>query len=164
MATQLIDALSAPWKPSRYHDTYQEKVRELVKAKAEGEEVALAEEAPRATNVIDLAEILQSSLDQARGRGGKEPAARRKKTADRRTSRKPAAKKTAGKKAPPKTTRASTQGRSRGGSKDELRELSKAELYQRATEQNITGRSRMSRDDLIDALSGTGRRRKKSAA
>ncbi|MCF2434803.1 hypothetical protein LV779_08840 [Streptomyces thinghirensis] len=45
MAMRLVDALSA-WDPARYHDSYQEKVRELVRAKAEGKEVAVAEEAP----------------------------------------------------------------------------------------------------------------------
>ncbi len=35
MALELVDALSSDWDPSRYRDTYQEKVRELVKAKAE---------------------------------------------------------------------------------------------------------------------------------
>ncbi|MGV9900291.1 Ku protein, partial [Streptomyces tendae] len=38
----------------------------------------------------------------------------------------------------------------------ELRELSKAELYRRATEQDIAGRSKMSRRQLVDALSGSG--------
>ncbi|WP_225320561.1 hypothetical protein [Streptomyces luteolifulvus] len=46
----------------------------------------------------------------------------------------------------------------------ELRQLSKAELYQRATEQKITDRSKMSREQLVDALDSAGRRRKKSAA
>ncbi|MFG2466118.1 hypothetical protein ACGFXB_11770 [Streptomyces canus] len=44
------------------------------------------------------------------------------------------------------------------------RQLSKAQLYERATEHDITGRSRMSREELIDALTRAGRRRKKSAA
>ncbi|GCB52723.1 ku domain protein [Streptomyces sp. NL15-2K] len=35
MALQLVGALSGPWHPVRYHDTCQEKVRELVQAKAE---------------------------------------------------------------------------------------------------------------------------------
>jgi hypothetical protein len=38
VALELIDPLSGPWDPSRYHDTYQEKVRQL--AKAEGQEIA----------------------------------------------------------------------------------------------------------------------------
>ncbi|MCF1597394.1 non-homologous end joining protein Ku [Streptomyces muensis] len=134
MAVQLIDALSAPWDPARYRDTYQEKVRELVKAKAEGEEIASAEEAPRATNVIDLMTVLESSLEQAGGTGG----GRRKKSA-------------------------STASTPSASSKAELRKLSKSELYERASDRNITGRSKMSRDELVDALARAGRRRKSAA-
>ncbi|MET9968400.1 Ku protein [Streptomyces sp. NPDC006356] len=129
MAVQLIDALSAPWDPARYRDTYQEKVRELVKAKAEGEEVAFAEEAPKATNVIDLMTVLETSLEQAGGTGG---------AGGRKASSAP--------------------------SKAELRKLSKSELYERAGDQNITGRSKMNREELVDALARAGRRRRKSAA
>ncbi|MFJ4536720.1 Ku protein [Streptomyces tibetensis] len=162
MALQLVDSLSGVWEPSRYRDTYQEKVRELVKAKAEGQEVAAAEEAPAATNVVDLMQALQGSIDQARGGERKRPGSAR------RTAPKSAAgtsKKTAARKAPPKTARASSPPRrERGADKSELRQLSKAELYERATEQDLPGRSKMSRQDLIDALSRTGRRKKKSAA
>ncbi|MEU6447133.1 Ku protein [Streptomyces sp. NPDC046979] len=138
MALRLVDALSGPWDPARYHDTYQEKVRELVRAKAEGEEIAVAEEAPRATDVVDLMDVLRGSLEQARGGGGKRPSAPRKKAA-----------------APSRGARPK---------RSELRELSKAELYQRATEQDIAGRSKMSRGQLVDALTGAGGRRKKKSA
>ncbi|MFC7987095.1 Ku protein [Streptomyces sp. NPDC057336] len=151
MALRLVDALSGPWEPDRYHDTYQEKVRELVRAKAEGEEVAVAREAPQATNVVDLMEVLQGSLEQARGTGagGGKPAGKAKSGERPAGARKKATAPSHGK--PP------TRG--------ELRELSKAELYQRATDQGVAGRSRMSREELIDALTGTGgRRRKKTAA
>ncbi|MDQ0745958.1 hypothetical protein QF034_000189 [Streptomyces africanus] len=169
MALQLIDSLSGPWEPSRHHDTYQEKVRELVTAKAEGQEIAVAEEPPQATNVVDLIQVLQGSIDAARGgRTGGEP--RQTKTGHaRKTARKPAgkgAKKTVAQKAPPKTARApSASGSRRGTGKSELRQLSKAELYERATtEQDLPGRSKMPREELIDALARAGRRRKKSAA
>ncbi|MEU6012425.1 hypothetical protein [Streptomyces sp. NPDC047453] len=56
------NALSGDWEPARYHDTHQEHVRELVQAKAEGQEVALAAEPPTATNVVDLMQALQGSL------------------------------------------------------------------------------------------------------
>ncbi|WP_405894539.1 hypothetical protein OG612_39045 [Streptomyces sp. NBC_01527] len=79
MAIQLIDALDAPWEPDRYHDTYQEKVPKLVRAKAKGEEIAVSEEAPQATNVVDLMEVLQGSLDQAQGSREREPAEPRQK-------------------------------------------------------------------------------------
>jgi DNA end-binding protein Ku len=35
-ARQLIDALSMDWNPEDYHDTYEERVKELVDAKAKG--------------------------------------------------------------------------------------------------------------------------------
>jgi DNA end-binding protein Ku len=162
MALQLVDSLSGAWEPSRYRDTYQEKVRELVKAKAEGQEIAAAEEAPAATNVVDLMQALQGSIDQARGGERKRPGSSRK------TAQKPPAgtsKKTAARKEPPKAGRSSSASRpERVAGKNELRKLSKAELYERATEQNLPGRSKMSRQELIDALSRTGGRRKKSAA
>ncbi|MGW7339430.1 non-homologous end joining protein Ku [Streptomyces sp. NPDC054808] len=78
MALRLVDALSGDWEPARYRDTYREKVRELVRAKAEGQEVAVAEEAPEATNVVDLMEVLRGSLEQAQDSGGKQVAARSK--------------------------------------------------------------------------------------
>ncbi|MFD4413198.1 Ku protein [Streptomyces sp. NPDC058476] len=169
LAIQLVDALSAPWEPGRYHDTFEEKVRELVQAKAEGQEIAVAEEAPQATNVIDLMSVLQGSLDQARQTGQKKAAEpqQTKKTPARKTARKPAvtaAKKPAAHKAPPKTARTTSKARRQSGGKSELQQLSKAELYQRAAEQDIEGRSKMSREQLVDALTRAGRRRKKSAA
>ncbi|MFF1770792.1 Ku protein [Streptomyces sp. NPDC058249] len=169
LAIQLVDALSAPWEPGRYHDTFEEKVRELVQAKAEGQEIAVAEEAPQATNVIDLMSVLQGSLDQARQTGQKKAAEpqQTKKTPARKTARKPAvtaAKKPAAHKAQPKTARTTSKARRQSGGKSELQQLSKAELYQRAAEQDIEGRSKMSREQLVDALTRAGRRRKKSAA
>ncbi|GCB52724.1 hypothetical protein [Streptomyces sp. NL15-2K] len=113
--------------------------------------------------------VLQGSIDQARGGGRTEGEPPQKKPAPaRKAARKTAgkaAKKTAAQKVPPKTARASTASRSqRGTGKNELRQLSKARLYQRATEHDIAGCSKMSREELIDALARAGRRRKKSAA
>lgn len=165
MALQLVDALSGPWEPARYHDTYQEKVRELVRAKAEGKEVAVAEEAPAATNVIDLMEVLQGSLDRARGTGGEQQPSPGRKAGGTGAEREGTAKKSApSRKASPKRARTPAAARGRGGDKQALRKLSKAELYQRATEQGIAGRSKMSREQLVDALAGTGGRRKRTTA
>ncbi|WP_217251238.1 Ku protein [Streptomyces sp. AC602_WCS936] len=163
MALRLVDALSGPWDPDRYHDTYQEKVRELVRAKAEGEEVAVAEEAPQATNVVDLMEVLQGSLERAKdtGAGGGKPAGKAEGGERPAGSRKkaPAREKATARK------KATAHSRKKPPARSELRELSKAELYQRAADQDVAGRSRMSRDELIDALTGAGgRRRKKTAA
>ncbi|MFD7458241.1 MULTISPECIES: non-homologous end joining protein Ku [unclassified Streptomyces] len=165
MALQLVETLSGPWDPSRYHDTYQEKVRELVRAKAEGQEITPAAEPPAATDVIDLMQVLQGSIDRARGGGRLEERGEPGAAASRRKTRKPS---TAAAGKPRKT--AGKAGRSSGpkgsgaASKSELGRLSKAELYQRATDQDVAGRSRMSREQLIDALARAGRRRKRTAA
>ncbi|MET8572716.1 Ku protein [Streptomyces sp. NPDC004783] len=162
MALQLVEALSGPWEPARYHDTYQEKVRELVRAKAEGQEVALAEEPPAATNVVDLMEVLQGSLDRAKDEAGRRPAATRTDSGGGGEAARPRGKK------PPAETRPKEKAPSKGrtpSKRAELRELSKAELYRRATEQDVPGRSKMTRSELVDALAGTGRgRRKKTPA
>ncbi|MEU1010767.1 Ku protein [Streptomyces sp. NPDC005890] len=170
MALDLVDALSSDWDPSRYRDTYQEKVRELVKAKAEGQEIAAAEEPPEATNVIDLMKVLEGSLQAARsGRGGRESADGHKgKAAPRKAAARSSAAGTSVKpparKAPPKKAGVARVRSGGAGGKRELQKLSKAELYQRATDQGLPGRSKMSREELIDALARSGRRRKTTAA
>ncbi|MGW3234837.1 non-homologous end joining protein Ku [Streptomyces olivaceus] len=171
MALRLVDALSGDWDPARYRDTYQEKVRELVRAKAEGSEVAVAEEAPRATNVVDLMDVLRGSLEQAGGTSGGERAGA---TGGGERAQKPRKKAGAGrgradasrKKGTAPSRGASSRGGEPGRSRSELRELSKSELYERATEREIPGRSKMSRAQLVDALSGgtRGTRKKTTAA
>jgi DNA end-binding protein Ku len=69
MATQLIKSMDEPWKPNRYHDTYTERVNDLIEAKRKGNEIEQADEAPQPTNVVDLVEALQRSVASARGRG-----------------------------------------------------------------------------------------------
>ncbi|MEZ5239661.1 MAG: Ku protein [Microthrixaceae bacterium] len=53
MARQLVDTLASDWDPSRYADTYRDRVMELVESKAEGREVSTTTEEPEA-DVIDL--------------------------------------------------------------------------------------------------------------
>ena len=74
LANQIIDSLSGPWKPERYHDTYTEEVRELIKAHEKGKDIVV-EEAPAArAEMGDLMQALEASLKAARSRGGLEPA------------------------------------------------------------------------------------------
>lgn len=68
MAEQLIDALAMDWEPEEFHDTYRDKVADLIKAKKAGETVEKAEPAAEATNVIDLTEALRASVERARGK------------------------------------------------------------------------------------------------
>ncbi|MEU6089748.1 Ku protein [Streptomyces sp. NPDC047085] len=158
MAEQLIDSLTMEWNPEDFHDTYQEKVRDLVESKKKGETVEKAEQPAEATNVIDLMDALRASVDRAKtekgsqtGKGGQsEKGGPSKKTA---ASKKTAsAKKTTSSKKTASKTKASAARRRREetGSVDSL---SKAELYELAAKADIPGRSSMNREELVEALS-----------
>jgi DNA end-binding protein Ku len=106
MAGQLIDSMTAPWKPEDYRDTYTDRVKELIDAKKQGAEVTLAEQAPEATNVTDLMEVLRRSVEAAkssRGEAGAKTSGGAAKKGGRKAATKKAApaKKTAAKKTAP---------------------------------------------------------------
>ena len=69
MATTLIESMSAPWDPENYHDTYTERVKQLIDAKRRGHEIVTEAEPPGPTETSDLLEVLQRSLDSARDGG-----------------------------------------------------------------------------------------------
>jgi DNA end-binding protein Ku len=104
MAGQLIESMAGPWKPEQYHDTYVDRVNELIRAKAKNRSYEQAEEAPQATNVVDLTEALRASVEAARKGGRKGPAT--KSSAKKAPAEKAAAKKAPAKKATAKKTTA----------------------------------------------------------
>jgi DNA end-binding protein Ku len=65
MASLLIDAMSGPWKPSDYRDSYTDRVNQLIEAKKHKKDYQLAGQAPAATNAADLSEALRASLAAA---------------------------------------------------------------------------------------------------
>ena len=67
MAQQLIDSLASDFEPEKFKDTYREQVMELVRKKAEGEEiVSHVPAAERPGKVIDLMAALEQSLASRR--------------------------------------------------------------------------------------------------
>jgi DNA end-binding protein Ku len=108
MAGKLIESMSGAFKPNEFRDSYADRVQELIKAKGKGVEVTEAEEAPEATNVIDIMDALRASVDAARQRrtGGTSRTARRSAPAGKKSApakKSPPAKKSApaGKKSAP---------------------------------------------------------------
>ena len=88
MAVQLIENLAEPFDPSKYHDEYEDKLHEIIKAKAKGKKLAIADaREPEQTKVVDLVTRLQESL--AASTGGKRPRAASKqgKTAHKSAAR-----------------------------------------------------------------------------
>ena len=149
-AVQLVDALSVDWDPQEYRDTYQERVRELLEAKRTGATVEKEEPPPRSTNVIDLNEALRASVERIKGKGGtggKKRAGARAEKAEKKAEKATARKR---EKKPPEA--------------GDLAGLSKTALYELAAEADIPGRSTMSREELVEALSAKGGRRRTRAS
>jgi DNA end-binding protein Ku len=63
LATGLIEALAAEWKPDQYTDDYQQNLQKIIKAKLKGKTIKLEDEGrPMSAEVVDLAERLRASL------------------------------------------------------------------------------------------------------
>jgi DNA end-binding protein Ku len=78
MAQQLIDSLTSDWEPDRYHDTYRERVLDLIEKKAEGQEVVLqpAEEPQEVPDLMAALEASVAAAKKGRGDGAKAGAGR----------------------------------------------------------------------------------------
>jgi len=63
LAEKLVEGLAADFDPSKYHDEYQERLKQLIEAKREGQTVEAAAPKRRAP-VIDLMQALQKSLGE----------------------------------------------------------------------------------------------------
>jgi DNA end-binding protein Ku len=129
VAKQLIEALSAEWDPGRYKDCYRERLLEVIERKRKGRRITV----PKAdrgdhgptTPPPDIMAALKASLDRVRGGGGGDGGGG--------GNRDEAAPKEAG--------------------GDDLDDLSRDELYERAQEADVPGRSSMTKTELIEALS-----------
>lgn len=71
MAKMLIDTMSAEkFEPEKFHDKYREDVLAMIEARAAGKEVPAGEPArPAPSNVVNLMDVLQRSLEASGKRG-----------------------------------------------------------------------------------------------
>jgi DNA end-binding protein Ku len=153
-AKLLVESMTAEWDPYGYRDTYRERVEELIDRKRNGEEIVTEPAPKKPARVVDLADALQRSLEQAKNRqrgearAGKEP--REAGDARSRASR---------------GAKSATRAGSRPSDGD-LSTLSKTDLYDLATERDVAGRSKMTRRELEDAVraAGAGGSRRKRAS
>ncbi|MCU1467235.1 MAG: Ku protein [Actinomycetia bacterium] len=70
LAAQIVDSLSRDWDPRRYHDDYEEQLRDVIKAKSKGKTIEPAEQ-KKPAEVVDLMEALRASLEKPRGGAAK---------------------------------------------------------------------------------------------
>jgi DNA end-binding protein Ku len=131
---------------SELEDDYAERLLALVeKKRKQNEDVVEVEDAPDDADddVIDLMEILKRSMNQARDRRG----------ASKRAS-KPAGTRKAAKAAPARARTADAPSRkaARTAKGGDLKSLTKEELYERAQQLDVEGRSTMTKAALIRAI------------
>lgn len=66
MAKLLINSMDKTFEPELYHDEYQARLRQIIEAKINGQEIVQAP-TPQENNIINLMEALQASLKQVEG-------------------------------------------------------------------------------------------------
>jgi DNA end-binding protein Ku len=73
MAEKLIEGMTGPWEPRKYHDTYREDLMKRIKEKVKNKETHTLTEAskeakPRkSAEIIDLMAVLKQSLEKGKG-------------------------------------------------------------------------------------------------
>lgn len=151
MAVSLIESMTTEWDPANYHDTYRERVEQLVEAKKDDEEVVTTQPASDEGRVLDLMDALQASLDRARGHepGNAKGAGELKRGASTGSEG---------------ATKGNAKGSDDGSAAAGLSDLSKSQLYDLATELDVSGRSSMTKAQLEKAVATAqrGGRRKAS--
>jgi DNA end-binding protein Ku len=89
LAKQLVESLAGNFEPGKYHDEYRNRMKELLNAKLEGQEVAVAPQ-PQLAPVVDMMEALKKSL-AAREAAPQKPPIRAVASAQKEAAAEPAA-------------------------------------------------------------------------
>ena len=77
-AMMLIDTMSEKFDPASFHDTYKDKLLTVIQARAHGKALPKVKvKAPEPTNVVNIMDVLQRSLQERRGRVKEKRAAKR---------------------------------------------------------------------------------------
>lgn len=66
MAEQLVESLTVPFEPAKFHDDHREKVLALIEAKADGEIIERPEAEAERAPVVDLIAALEASLARSK--------------------------------------------------------------------------------------------------
>src|ERR1700729_1049513 len=74
VAHQLIEALATEWEPEKFHDEFQDNLKNLIQTKLEGGKIVEVEKPKKLAPVVDLMSALKASLAEMEGE--KKPAAR----------------------------------------------------------------------------------------
>jgi DNA end-binding protein Ku len=129
-AVGLVTALSTDWDPARYRDRFRERLLEIIRRKERHEVITAPRPAAEEQGApADIMAVLRASLERARTGGGGD-----------------------GGDGGPRFTRDDAGSREA----EDLEDLSREELYERAKEADVPGRSKMSKEELVEALADRG--------
>jgi DNA end-binding protein Ku len=137
--------MASHWDPTLYQDEYRKR-GSVIDEKRQGKVVVTERPETRPTPVVDLMEALQASVEAARAH---KPGAH---IATDRTDQRAA------------TKRPARRAAGNAGSSGAAAGASKAELLSRAAELGIAGRSKMTRDELENAVAGATKPAKRRKA
>jgi DNA end-binding protein Ku len=65
-AVALIDALSCPWDPERYEDSYEKRLKQIVRKKSKGQTIEVPDEEEEPSPIPDLMAALEKSLAEVK--------------------------------------------------------------------------------------------------
>jgi DNA end-binding protein Ku len=73
LADQLVQSLSAPFKPEQYHDEFHDQLNALIESKLKGKAVTVPSRPTAKAPVIDMMEALKRSLAKDSAKGAPKP-------------------------------------------------------------------------------------------
>ena len=65
-AVTLIEALACPWDPGRYEDSYQQRLKQIVRRKSKGQTIEVPDEEQQPAPVPDLMAALERALEEVK--------------------------------------------------------------------------------------------------
>ena len=68
LATNLINQMTEPFKPEKFKDEFNIKIKKAIKKKIEGKEIVSPNEHKEPTKIVDIMEALQKSLKQGKSK------------------------------------------------------------------------------------------------
>jgi DNA end-binding protein Ku len=156
-AKLLVESMTAKWDPDSYGDTYRERVEDLIERKRKGEEIVTEPAPKKPAKVVDLQDALQRSLDEARRRQRPGQESKEAVSSGPRSAR-------GGRSSSAQTGSSRSEPAPARGGRSNVSQMSKSELYELATDLDVAGRSKMSREQLERAVASAGGSRRKRAS
>jgi len=84
LAEHILDSKAGRFNPDKFKDQYENALKKLVRRKASGKKIEVAEPEEQKGNVIDLMEALRNSVKGKKAAAGAKTRASRKRSARRR--------------------------------------------------------------------------------